>query len=371
MASRLPDWLEHYREVPSWVLLMSVAKDHILWVNDRLASDLGKPRDWFNGRSPKEVWTDSHERHTGRQALEEKRSIDVIGDGKDLQGRWRWLDARFTPVDDEHVLIVCQDITARIRLSGLRLVLGHGFSTDAVVDVNEQFARRLLAGASLDELAREQSSSEIEVLGKLGKLIGEQQPARGGLSVPATFDEPAIAADQVPDWVASYWDLPGPVILLAYPALTISWVNRAVLERNQLRAEEVVGVAADSVWHNVADWRELIDETMRSGRSIDAIHQGHNLTGKQQWLSVHTTPIGQHSLLMLSEDITADVRLQALRLLLGLNPQGPTEEGQASPSEAFARLLLNGASVANIAAALEMTATEVRGQAALILGRSH
>jgi hypothetical protein len=370
MPTVLPDWLEHYREVPSWVLFVSVARDHILWVNDRLATDLGRPREWFRGRLPREIWEDSHARHTGKRALAEKRSIDVIGDGKDLQGRWRWLDARFTPIDGEHLLIVCQDITARIRLSGLRLVLGHGFSTDAVVDLGEQFARRLLAGASLEELAREQSVSEIEVLGKLGKLIGEQQPARGGLSVPATPPVP-LPADQIPAWVASYWDLPGPTILLAYPAMTVLWVNRVVLERNQLRAEDVVGVDANSVWHNVADWRDLIDQTMKSGRSIDTVHQGHNRTGKQQWLSVHTTPIDQDRILMLSEDVTADVRLQALRLLLGLNPQGPVEQGKASPSEAFARLLLDGASVANIAAALEMTANEVRGQAALILGRSH
>ncbi len=370
MGDALPDWIEHYREVPSWVLFVEIDPDRMLWVNDRLAGDLDKPREWFVGRTSQEIWTDSHERHTGRQALAARRTIDVIGDGSDLQGRWRWLDARFTPVDDRHLLIVCQDITSRIKLSGLRLVLGYGFSDDAAGGFGEGFARKLIEGASLEEICAEEGAEPVEILGRLGRLIGDPQPASQALEIPPAVSEPPPAPAPIPDWVAQYWELPSLAILLDYPALTVLWVNRAILERNRLRGEDVVGRDADSVWHNVAEWRELIDRTMNTGQAIDTVHQGHNLTGKQQWLSVHTTPVGGDRLLILSEDITADVRLQALRLLLGIDPQ-ESANNEASISEAFARLLLEGASVANIAAGLGITAQEVRGRAATLLGRSH
>ncbi len=369
MSAHLPEWLDHYLNVPSWVLYSDVVNDQVRWVNKRLAEDLEKPREWFVGRASTEIWSDSQERRAGRRALEEKRSIDIIGDGRDLRGNWRWLDARLTPIDDTHLLIVCQDVTARIQLAGLRLVLGRGLAGKSQGQFSEDFARQLLEGASLEEICKARSMTSAEVLGKLGRLVGEQAEPDPGLNVPPPVEEPPTVVEGVPDWVQHYWDLPGPAGLLDYPALSVLWVNRQVLERNRMRLEDVVGLNAHDVWKDITDWPVVIDRTMGERRSLDFVHHGHNLRGEQQWLAVHTTPVGKDRILILAEDVTADIRLQALRLLLGLNP--PKGDEAVEVSDAFARLLLDGASVANIAAALEMTGDEVRGQAGLLLGRSH
>jgi hypothetical protein len=366
MAESLPDWLDHYLKVPAWVLYGTL--DEMLWVNERLARDLGEPREWFVGRSVKEIWADSQDRGLGKIALAEQRSIDAIGDGRDLRGNWRWLDSRLTPVDDRHLLIVCQDVSARIQLAGLRLILGGGVAGESQGEFSEEFARLLLNGASLDEICKARSLSAVEVLAKLGRLVGEQTETDSGVRVvPQVAEEPELGAG-VPRWVEYYWDLPGPAILLDYPALEVLWVNRQVLERNRMTPEEVVGIKAREIWEDVSEWMTVVERTMNEQRSFDTVHQGHNLRGEQQWMAVHTTPLGKDRLLILSEDVTADIRLQALRLLLGLNPSGPRPE--AHITDAFARLLLDGATISNIAAALEMTADEVRGQAGLLLGRA-
>ncbi len=367
-SERLPDWLKHYLRVPAWVLFVEMPSERILWVNDRLAADLGERRPWFVGRAVGEIWTDSHKRRSGHRAIEENRSIDVIGDGRDLRGTWRWLDARITPIAGNRLLVICQDISARIKLAGLRLVLGRSFSTETRESFSEDFARQLLEGASLEDICAQQKLEPTQVLAKLGKLVGEQD-ASAGLQLPPAVEAPPEDMPLVPAWVSHYWDLPGPTLLLDYPALTVQWVNRAVLERNQLRAEDVIGTDARAVWEDVPIWLSIIERSMAEHRSIDAVHHGHSLRGKQQWMSVRTTPVSTSQILIFSEDVTADIRLQALRLLLGLNPDGAF--GPAQISDAFARLLLSGASVANIAAALELSAEDVRGQAALLLGRAH
>lgn len=366
MAASLPDWLRHYVKVPAWVLYGTV--DHMMWVNERLAWDMGKPREWFVGRSSKEIWTDSQDRNAGQLALAEHRSIDVIGDGRDLHGKWRWLDARLTPVDDEHLLIVCEDVTARIQLAGLRLILGRGLAAKSEGQFSEEFARQLLQGASLEEICNARSMTPADVLAKLGRLVGEQTDVESGVRVPPPVEDASAPGEGVPDWVEFYRDLPGPVVLLDYPALEVLWVNREVLERNRMRPDEVVGLSARDLWQDAPEWMEIVERTMTERRSFDTVQQGQNLRGEQQWMAVHTTPLARDRLLVLSEDVTADIRLQALRLLLGLNPPGARPAAQIS--EAFARLLLDGATVANITTALEMSADEVRGQAGLILGRS-
>ena len=370
MASALPDWLDHYTDVPAWVLYGEMPSEKILWVNERLARDMNHPREWFIGRLNSEIWKDSQERGAGRKAMAEKRSIDIVSDGQDLLGNWRWLDARLTPIDDRHLLIICEDITARIKLAGLRLVLGQGVAGHASGTFSEEFARQLLEGASLDAICKARSMSPAEVLAKLGRLVGQQASVETGIRVPPPVgDRPPHDDDRVPDWVEHYWDLPGPVGLLDYPALHVLWVNRQVLERNRMTRDEVIGLDAHTVWDDLPNWKKIIETTMTELRSVDSVHQGHTLRGEQQWMHVRTTPVGHDRLLILSEDVTADIRLQALRLLLGLNPEGPS--GRVELSEPFARLLLDGASVENIAVALEMSPDEVRGQAGLILGRSH
>lgn len=366
-AAALPEWLEHYLQVPAWVIYVAMPSEKILWVNERLADELEMPRDWFVGRAVTEVWTDSHKRHSGGRAMAERRSIDVIGDGQDLKGNWRWLDARLTPVDDAHLFVVCQDISARIKLAGLRLTLGHGFTSAMRDDFSEAFARQLLEGASLEEICHRQNLEPVQVLAKLGRLIGEQEKAPG-LQLPPHVELPEQAAAAVPHWVTHYWDLPGPTILLDYPELVVLWVNREVLERNHVRSDDVVGIDAAQVWKDIPGWQSIIERAMSEQRAVDAVHHGISLRGRQQWMSVRVTPISNRQLLIFAEDVTADIRLQALRLLLGLNPEGTA--APAHISDAFARLLLSGASVANIASALEMSADEVRGQAALLLGRA-
>ncbi len=152
MGEALPGSLEHYLQVPAWVVYKSIPDDQMLWVNQRIAEDMAEPREWFVDRSDSEIWSGGDEAKQGRRAVDEGRVIDVVGDGHDLRGTWRWLHARLTPVDRQHLLIVCQDITARIQLAGLRLVLGGNFTGTSEGDFSQGFARQLLQGASLQEI---------------------------------------------------------------------------------------------------------------------------------------------------------------------------------------------------------------------------
>jgi hypothetical protein len=366
-AEPLPDWLEHYLCVPAWVLFKSLPENEILWVNESLARNMAKDRRWFVGRDAGEVWIDSRADSPGydRRAVEENRVIDAISYGHDLNRRWRWLSARLTPVGKRRVLIICEDITARIRLAGLRLVLGRSVAGEPRGRFGESFARKLLEGATLEDLCASEGLQPAEVLGKLGRMVADQSAPGEGIRLPDTDACEPATVSHLPDWLGFYWDLPGPAIFLSYPELDVLWVNHFVLERNEVRQEDVVGMNVYDLW-SAAEIESGIVRAMREHRCVDTLRQGQNLQGRQQWMFAHITPVGTDRILVLGENVTADIQLQALRLLLGLNPAGP--DAPVKISDAFARLLLDGASVANICAALEMPADEVLGQAGLIMG---
>jgi len=368
MSHALPDWLEHYESVPDWVVYESVADRQILWVNQRFAADLGKPRDWFVGRHQKDVWTANVPTSSGERAVAEQRTIDAVSGGHDLAGNWRWLNARVTPVGTEHVLVVAQDITSRIQLEALRLVLGRDFGGE-IGDIDRDFAEQLLQGASLSELCKEHDQTTVQVLGKLSRLVAPDSVDSRGLRVRRPVDCRSESARGVPDWIHRYWDLPSPAVYLDYPKLWVLWVNQTVLERNETTLEQLVGLNGREVWSDVSGWLGKIDETMTTGQPCEFVHYGENLRGHHQWMAVQLTPVSRDRLLLLAEDVTSDIRLHALRLILGLSPTANSARGQLS--EPFARLLLEGASANNIAAALEMTRDDVLGQAGLILDRGN
>jgi hypothetical protein len=370
MTIELPEWLEYYMQVPAWVLFKSVPENRIYWVNESLAESLDKDREWFVGKSISDIWTDSRIEVPGndRRAVEENKVIDAVSEGRDVNGEWRWLDSRFTPVGKERVLIIIEDITARIKLAGLRLVLGRGLAGESRGDFGEEFAQHLLEGASLDSICKAEHAQPAEILAKLGRLVGESTEPPEGIKVPLPVDHDTAGKD-LPDWLDFYWTLPGPVVLLDYPPLTVLWVNQFILERNEMTMEQIVGIDGHQVWANLSEWLSVVERTMRENRSIDSLQQTKNLRGRQQWMAVRTLPLGPERLLVLGDDVTAAIRLQALRLLLGLNPVGPA--GPVTISDAFARLLLGGATVGNICAALELSQDQVLGQATMILGHSH
>src|SRR5262245_42279276 len=115
----LPNWLEHYRYLPAWVVL----HDHgrILWVNEQLARDNDVAPEWFTGKNIGDVWM------LGKfepMADGVDHVPDVILDLRDHAGVLRWLQLHRTRVDANSVLIVARDVTADLKLHGLRLLLG-------------------------------------------------------------------------------------------------------------------------------------------------------------------------------------------------------------------------------------------------------
>ena len=154
MPSKLPPWLKHYLHVPAWVMVRSVHDHRILWVNQRLVDENHRDRKWFVGRVPTDVWPDADRwRHLDDQSAAEQRVVDAIADGKDLGGVFHWLHIRRTPIDSDRLLIVGDDVTARIKLAALRLVLGKGIAGESRIKLDDQFARQLLEGASLEALS--------------------------------------------------------------------------------------------------------------------------------------------------------------------------------------------------------------------------
>jgi hypothetical protein len=69
----------------------------------------------------------------------------------------------------------------------------------------------------------------------------------------------------------------------------------------------------------------------------------------------------------MGEDVTARIRVQALRLLLAIRDDAGEAPGGVI-DDAFARLILDGASIANLCAALGLSESEVLGRLGAILG---
>jgi hypothetical protein len=367
MASPLPVWLDHYLSVPSWVMLRAMPGHRILWVNERLAEDNGRDRDWFVGKSIDEVWPETHAwLHYDVQAIAEGGSVDTIVDGHTLNGVFHWLDVRRTRIDRERLLVVAHDVTAAIRLAALRLVLGKGISGSSKARVNEGFARQLLEGASLDALSDTQSMQRGEVLANLALLVADQCHPRSFVPAVPMIENAPSPSEGIPDCVRYYWDLPVPAGLLEYPSMRIRWVNRLILENNRMEMDAVVGRQAGEIWRDSAAWKPVIEKAMNGNTSLSSIQGGYNLRGEQHWIILHCTPMGSDAVLLMGEDITARIRVQALRLLLGMRNSG--EEGAGAIDDAFARLMLDGASVANLCAALQLSESEALSQLGAILG---
>jgi hypothetical protein len=131
--------------------------------------------------------------------------------------------------------------------------------------------------------------------------------------------------------------------------------------------EAVVGRQAEEIWPDSASWRPTIDKAMRERRSLDSMQVGHNRRGEQHWIILHCTPMGPDAVLLMGEDITARIRVQALRLLLRVGDSAE-QPSDSALNDAFARLMLDGASVTNLCAALELSESEVLGRLGAILG---
>ena len=367
MPSDLPAWLDYYLHVPVWVLFSSFPEHRILWVNERVAEDNRRDREWFVGRAGAEVWPESSGGgHLDAQAMAEGRAVDTIVDGRDLSGVMRWFDVRRTPIGTDRILHVLEDVTASIKLAGLRLVLGRGLAGESRTKLNESFARQLLEDTSLEDLSKGQGMKPADVLAKLTLVVSEHvHPATEGPLRPSVDD--ALPTEGLPDWVQHYRDLPLPVGLLDYPSLHVRWVNRIILERNKVQLEDVIGRHVEELVSEGPEWRPFCERAMAERGPIDTIQVGRNLSGEQRWVFLHLTPVGSDCILAMIEDVTAQLRLGALRLLLGLSPSGHDEV--LDLDESFARLLLDGASVANLCAALEMSQSEVLGKLGLVLGQ--
>lgn len=367
MTPALPAWLDHYLPVPSWVMLRSVSEGRILWVNERLAADNERSREWFVGKRIDEVWPQTHAwLHYDVQAMSEGDSADAIVDGHTLNGVFHWLDVRRTRIDRDRLLVVAHDVTAAIRLAALRLVLGKGISGSCKAKVDEQFAQQLLEGAPLEALSESQDMKREEVLANLALLVADQcHPSPPTPAVPRIEDGPSLG-EKVPDCMRYYWDLPVPTGLVDYPSMRIRWVNRLILEHNRIEMEAVVGREVDEIWQDAASWKPSIENAMREKRSLSSIQVGRNLCGEQHWTILHCTPVGHDAVLLMGEDVTARIRVRALRLLLGIRDTAGQEAGGVI-DDAFARLMLDGASVANLCAALGLSESEVLERLGAIL----
>ena len=264
------------------------------------------------------------------------------------------------------LLIVGDDVTARIKLAALRLVLGKGIAGESRIKLDDQFARQLLEGASLEALSTAHGMEHAHILAKLALLVTEQsQPGPAPRPAPMIGDE-AESTDDVPDWVQHYEDLPCPVGVLAYPSLRVRWVNRQVLENNQVSADALVDRPVDEIWDGARDWTPHDDQSMAEGRTLESVNIGRNLRGAQHWGVVRRTPVSHDRILVIGEDVTAQLRLQALRLLLHLHPGDPDDATEID--DTFARLLLEGASLANLCAGLELSRDQVLRKLGPLLG---
>lgn len=364
--SRLPSWLEHYVPLPVWALVRSVRSGIIHWVNDQLAEDNERPRAWFVGQTVVAVWPDGHAGHDlDKQAVDEGRTLDTIVEGHDRTGIMRWFKAHRTPVDAELVLVVLDDITADLKLASMRLMLGKNLALESHTKLEQSFARQLLEGATLDELCERDDAKREEVRGKLALLVGEGVPQHAPWrSPPRRFDPEKAESIAVPEWIRCYDDLPIPTAVVTHASREVLWVNAVVGENNHEPREALVGRKLEQIWSGAADLPSMTHAAMAKGQTLESIHVGRNLTGDQSWALVRQIPLDHDQLLVCATDVTAKLRLHALRIILGLKP---TDTAAPPVDDAFAQLLLKGASLPNICAALELSPQTVLGNVAAMM----
>ena len=356
----LPSWLEHYRDLPAWVVLH--AGGRILWVNDRLAHDNETAPEWFVGKSIVDLWTLGQIEPIGDDAEHEP---DVIVDARDRAGVLRWLQVHRTRVDSQSVLIVARDVTADLKLHGLRLLLGRSLATGSRARLDESLARHLLEGGSLDTICSTSGVERSAVLSQLALLVGEGTPPPEPTFVPPPLQPAVQPPADLPDWLQHYEDLPVLAAVLDHPELRVRWVNRLGLVDREVNA--VIGQPVAALLADVRDLRALCDRAVAERRPVDGVGTLRTQTNQQHWMRWRTTPLSGVHILVVEDDVTAEIRLQALRLLLGVDAGAP-QDATVPIDPTFAQLLLVGADVANLCAALELSERDVLSRIGRLVG---
>ena len=144
----------------------------------------------------------------------------------------------------------------------------------------------------------------------------------------------------------------------------VRWVNCFAASITGI--DDPVGHFADEFFHaNGPATSELVRETLASGKPLKRLRAGVTAAGHYVVVQATQFPLDDGHVLGVSVDVTADLRLAAQRGMIG----SPVES-RAAPktSEAFLRLVLEGATVAEICAALELSADEVYAKLARLIG---
>jgi hypothetical protein len=356
----LPSWLEHCRYLPAWVVL----HDHtqILWVNERLAHDNGKPAEWFVGKSMLELWTLGEIEPMEEHAV---HAPDVVVDLRDRTGVLRWLQVHRTRIEGGAIFVVGRDVTADLKLHGLRLLLGRTLATGSRARLDEPLARQLLEGNSLDAICTTRGIDRAAAISQLALLVAEGPPPPEPSFVPPPLQPPIQPPSDLPDWLMHYEDLPVVAAVVEHPDLRVRWVNQHALGGQP--AEAVIGRPVDELLADARDLHRLCDRAIAEQRPVDGVGAVRVRSNQQHWMVCRTTPLGGVHILVLEDDVTAEIRLQALRLLLGVDT-APTAGGAITIDPSFAQLLLAGADVANLCAALELSERDVLSRIGQLVG---
>jgi hypothetical protein len=356
----LPDWLEHYRYLPAWVVL----HDHgrILWVNERVAQDNGAAAEWFVGRRITDLWT--------LGAIEPMAAgvdhlPDAVVDVRDRRGRLRWLLVHRTRVDAGSVLVVARDVTAELKLHGLRLLLGRTLATGSRAALDEALARQLLEGRSLDDICAARGTDRAAALSQLALLVAAGPPEPQPSFAPPPLHAHLPPPGDLPDWLAHYEDLPVLAAVIDHPELRVRWANEHALAG--AAAESVIGRPLEELLADARSLRRLCDRAIAERRAVDGIGAVRLRGDRLHWLVCRTTPLGGAHLLVVEDDVTAEIRLQALRLLLGVDA-APARGAPPAIDSSFAQLLLAGADVANLCAGLELAESQVLSRIGELVG---
>ena len=87
-----------------------------------------------------------------------------------------------------------------------------------------------------------------------------------------------------------------------------------------MAAETITGRKVGRIWADADDLERNASRAMAGGLAVDSVEVGRDLRGEQHWVVSRVTPIDPALVLVVEEDVTARLRLQALRVLTGLHP---------------------------------------------------
>ncbi|MFN8642619.1 MAG: PAS domain-containing protein [Candidatus Binatia bacterium] len=152
------------------------------------------------------------------------------------------------------------------------------------------------------------------------------------------------------------------------------WLNRQAARVAGVDRDAVIGRSPTELFPAAADTSPITATVVEERRAVEQM-RSYAIDGVSRWFDVRHTPVPPERtaghgwcVLVHAVDVTAQVQLAALNALVGLREREPRPIADEAQTVTFVRLLLHGAGVADLCAALDLNVDEATGRLAALAG---